>query len=77
MNVPHSNALVFFGATGDLIYKKCFPTLDAMERWEHLQATVIGVARPDWINRAVLRARPAEVPGQRFYLIGFVRTTEK
>jgi glucose-6-phosphate 1-dehydrogenase len=26
MNVPHSDALVFFGATGDLAYKKIFPT---------------------------------------------------
>jgi glucose-6-phosphate 1-dehydrogenase len=26
MNVPHSDALVFFGATGDLAYKKIFPS---------------------------------------------------
>ena len=30
MNVPHSDALVFFGATGDLAYKKIFPSLQAM-----------------------------------------------
>ena len=29
MNVPHSDALVFFGATGDLAYKKIFPSLQA------------------------------------------------
>jgi len=31
MNVPHSDAPVFFGATGDLAYKKIFPALQAME----------------------------------------------
>ena len=30
MNVSHSDALVFFGATGDLAYKKIFPALQAM-----------------------------------------------
>jgi hypothetical protein len=27
MTIPHSDALVFFGATGDLAYKKIFPAL--------------------------------------------------
>jgi glucose-6-phosphate 1-dehydrogenase len=48
MNVLHSDALVFFGATGDLIYKKVFPALYAMERRGHLQVPVIGVARSKW-----------------------------
>ena len=48
MNLPHSDALVFFGATGDLIYKKIFPALFAMERRGHLKVPVIGVARSDW-----------------------------
>ncbi len=48
MNLPHSDALVFFGATGDLIYKKIFPALYAMERRGHLKVPVIGVARSDW-----------------------------
>jgi glucose-6-phosphate 1-dehydrogenase len=30
MSDPHSDALVFFGATGDLAYKKIFPSLQAM-----------------------------------------------
>ena len=29
MNGSHSDALVFFGATGDLAYKKIFPSLQA------------------------------------------------
>ena len=48
MSEPHSDALVFFGASGDLTYKKIFPALYALERRGHLQAPVIGVARSDW-----------------------------
>lgn len=48
MDVPRSDALVFFGATGDLVHKKIFPALYAMERRGHLQVPVIGVARSDW-----------------------------
>jgi glucose-6-phosphate 1-dehydrogenase len=35
MNIPHSDALVLFGATGDITYKKIFPALYAMERRRH------------------------------------------
>jgi glucose-6-phosphate 1-dehydrogenase len=59
MNVPHSDALVFFGATGDLIYKKIFPALHAMERRGHLQVPVIGIARSDWTMEQ-FRARARE-----------------
>ena len=41
----HSDALVFFGATGDLAYKKIFPALQAMVKRGHLDAPVIGVAK--------------------------------
>ena len=44
MAAPHADALVFFGATGDLAYKKIFPTLQAMVRRGHLAMPVIGVA---------------------------------
>jgi glucose-6-phosphate 1-dehydrogenase len=40
----HCDALVFFGATGDLAYKKIFPALQAMIKRGHLDAPVIGVA---------------------------------
>ena len=50
MNSPRSDALVFFGATGDLVFKKIFPALYAMERRGHLQVPVIGVARSEWTN---------------------------
>jgi len=56
MNVPHSDALVFFGATGDLAYKKIFPSLQAMIKRGHLDVPVIGVAKAGW-NIDQLRAR--------------------
>ncbi len=56
MNVPHSDALVFFGATGDLAYKKIFPSLQAMLKHGHLNVPVIGVAKAGW-NVDQLRAR--------------------
>jgi glucose-6-phosphate 1-dehydrogenase len=43
-----SDALVFFGATGDLAYKKIFPALQAMVRRGHLAVPVIGVAKAGW-----------------------------
>ena len=41
----HSDAFVFFGATGDLAYKKIFPALQSMLRRGHLTVPIIGVAR--------------------------------
>ena len=43
-----ADALVFFGATGDLAYKKIFPSLQAMVRRGHLDVPVIGVAKAGW-----------------------------
>jgi glucose-6-phosphate 1-dehydrogenase len=45
MSLQHSDAFVFFGATGDLAYKKIFPSLQAMVKRGHLNVPVIGVAR--------------------------------
>ncbi|HEV3024539.1 MAG TPA: glucose-6-phosphate dehydrogenase, partial [Pirellulales bacterium] len=56
MNESHSDALVFFGATGDLAYKKIFPALHAMVKRGHLNLPVIGVARSGWTTEQ-LRAR--------------------
>ena len=44
----HSDAFVFFGATGDLAYKKIFPALQAMAKRGHLDVPVIGVAKSGW-----------------------------
>jgi len=48
MNATHSDALVFFGATGDLAYKKIFPALQAMLKRGNLDLPVIGVAKSGW-----------------------------
>jgi glucose-6-phosphate 1-dehydrogenase len=56
MTVSHSDALVFFGATGDLAYKKIFPALQAMAKRGHLNEPVIGVAKAGW-NLDQLKAR--------------------
>ena len=53
-----SDALVFFGATGDLVFKKIFPALQAMARRGQLDVPIIGVARSDWtIEQFRARAR--------------------
>ena len=57
----HSDALVFFGATGDLAYKKIFPALQAMVKRGHLDVPVIGVAKAGW-NLDQLRARAQRQP---------------
>ena len=54
-----ADALVFFGATGDLAYKKIFPSLQAMARRGDLDVPVIGVAKAGW-SLDQLRARAQE-----------------
>jgi len=56
MNASRSDGLVFFGATGDLAYKKIFPALQAMLLRGHLNVPVIGVAKSGW-NLDQFRAR--------------------
>src|SRR5262249_3030702 len=59
MENRHSDALVFFGATGDLAYKKIFPALQAMLKRGNLDIPIIGVAKAGW-NLDQLRARARE-----------------
>jgi len=59
MSAARSDALVFFGASGDLVYKKIFPALHAMARRGRLDVPVIGVARSDWTLEQ-FRARARE-----------------
>ena len=54
-----SDALVFFGAKGDLAYKKIFPSLHAMVKHGNLNVPVIGVAKAGW-SLDQLRARARE-----------------
>src|SRR6266487_1329210 len=48
MTAAHSDALVFFGITGDLAYKQIFPALQAMVQRGHLDMPIIGVAKSGW-----------------------------
>jgi glucose-6-phosphate 1-dehydrogenase len=56
MTTIHSDALVFFGATGDLAYKKIFPSLQSLLKRGHLDVPIIGVAKAGW-NLGQLKAR--------------------
>ncbi len=58
MASPAADALVFFGATGDLAHKKIFPALLAMVKRGHLDVPVIGVAKAGWdLAQLKVRAR--------------------
>ena len=50
MTPPPSDALVLFGATGDLAFKQIFPALYSMARRGRLNIPVIGVARQPWTD---------------------------
>ncbi|MDB4930467.1 MAG: glucose-6-phosphate dehydrogenase [Myxococcaceae bacterium] len=55
---PRSDALIFFGATGDLAFKKIFPALQSLVRRGRLDVPVIGVAKSGWdLAQFVERAR--------------------
>ena len=56
--MDRSDALVFFGMTGDLAYKKIFPALYRMARRKALDVPVIGVAStPYAVTELLQRAR--------------------
>ncbi len=59
MSEQKSDALVVFGASGDLAYKKIFPSLQGMIKRGVLDVPVIAVAREDW-DAERIRARARE-----------------
>ena len=61
MAAPRSDALVFFGATGDLAYKKIFPALQAIARRGRLDFLVIGVAKSGWTREQLIERARASV----------------
>jgi glucose-6-phosphate 1-dehydrogenase len=58
---PRSDALVFFGATGDLAYKKIFPALQSLARRGRLDLPVVGVARSGWSREKLIERARASV----------------
>jgi glucose-6-phosphate 1-dehydrogenase len=61
MSKVRSDALVFFGATGDLAYKKIFPALQAMARRGRLDLLVVGVAKSSWTREQLVERARASV----------------
>jgi len=59
VNGDHADALVIFGITGDLAFKKILPAVENLERRGRLPATVVGVARGG-MSREDLLARLRE-----------------
>ena len=59
MDNPRSEGLVFYGATGDLAFKKIFPAFQRMVKAGVLDGPVVGVARSPW-SLEQLRARAKE-----------------
>ena len=58
MNPERADALVFFGATGDLAHKKIFPALQALAQRDNLDIPVVGVAKAGWtLDQLKARAR--------------------
>ena len=49
-----SDALVIFGISGDLAYKKIFPTLQALVGTNRLTVPVVGVSRSDWTTEELV-----------------------
>lgn len=55
---PRSDALVFFGASGDLAYKKIFPALQALVKSGRIDFPIVGVGRSGWnMQQLIDRAR--------------------
>ncbi|HEU4563700.1 MAG TPA: glucose-6-phosphate dehydrogenase [Gemmatimonadaceae bacterium] len=61
MSGPPSDALVFFGASGDLAYKKIFPALQGMVKRGRLTVPVIGVARSGWTREQLVERARASI----------------
>jgi len=54
MSQEPADALVLFGVTGDLCYRKIFPALYRLARRDRLQAQVLGVARAGWTREQLI-----------------------
>jgi len=78
MTHGHSDALVFFGATGDLAYKKIFPALQAMVKRGSLNVPVIGVAKAGWnLDQLRTRARDSVQQHGEFDATAFAQLSDR
>jgi len=73
-----SDALVFFGATGDLAYKKIFPALQSLVRRGRLDVPIVGVAKSGWTREQLVeRARASVTEYGGLDPVAFPRLVEK
>ena len=63
-----SDGLIFFGATGDLAFKKIFPALHAMAKRGTLTWPVVGVARSGWTREQFVAHAKDSIAKRRRYL---------
>src|SRR5947209_12429790 len=74
---PPADALVFFGATGDLAYKQIFPALQGLVRHEGLDVPIVGVAKSGWgLDQFRARARDSLIHHGSFDEAAFARLLE-
>jgi glucose-6-phosphate 1-dehydrogenase len=78
MNSLPSDALVFFGASGDLAYKKIFPAIQAMIRRSNLDIPIIGVAKSGWtLDQLKARARDSLEKHGHFDSAAFAKLSDR
>ena len=71
-----SDALVFFGATGDLAHKKIFPALQSLTRRGRLDVPIVGVAKSGWTREQLVeRARDSIVKHSKLDEQAFAKLT--
>ncbi len=61
MSEVRSDALVFFGASGDLAFKSIFPALQGLAAAGHLKMPVLGIARKEWTRDDLIARAKASV----------------
>src|ERR1700728_4069243 len=78
MDQPYSDAVVFFGATGDLAYKQIFPSLQKLAKRGKLAGPVIGVAKAGWnLDQFKQRAQDSVEKHGGLDPVGFPKLLEK
>jgi glucose-6-phosphate 1-dehydrogenase len=60
-SIPRSDAVVLFGASGDLAYKKLFPALLNLAARDEINGPVVGVARSAWSTEDLRQRAAASV----------------
>ena len=67
MAEPRSDAIVFFGASGDLAFKSIFPALQGLAGSGQLEMPVIGISRSAWSREDLVARARASVETQGVY----------